>query len=93
MTTVLKVVKIDTPGNGTILLLEGQVLGPWVDALRSSCEAALTESPRGLLVDLAGVTFVTAEGAELLRRLPSDRVRLVNASPLVLAQLHAGRST
>lgn len=90
---MLKVVRIDTPGNGTVLLLEGQLLGPWVEALHSSCESALAGSAASVLVDLAGVTFITPEGAELLRELPRDRVQLVNASPLVLAQLHLGRST
>lgn len=92
MASMLKVVRIDTPTNGTVLLLEGQVLGPWVGALRSSCEDALAASG-DLRVDLAGVTFLTPEGADLLRRLPPDRVQLVNASPLVLAQLHSGGST
>ena len=90
MTTVLKVVRVDTAENGTVLVLEGQVLGPWVGALRSSCEEALAGSPAAVLVDLAGVTFVGAEGADLLRGLPAERVHLVNASPLVHAQLHSG---
>ena len=89
---MLKVVRIDTPGNGAVLLLEGQLLGPWVGALRASCEDALAGRAASVLVDLAGVTFVTPEGADLLRDLPADRVQLVNASPLVLAQLHPGRS-
>ena len=90
---MLKVVRIDTPENDTVLLLEGQLVGPWVGALRASCEEALASRPSSVRVDLAGVTFVTPEGVELLRALPQDRVRLVNASPLVLAQLHLGGST
>lgn len=89
---MLKVVTIKTPRNGTVLLLEGQVLGPWVGALRSACEDALAATAAGVLVDLAGVTFVTPEGADLLRQLPMDRVQLVNTSPLVAAQLQAGGS-
>ena len=92
---MLKIVTIDTPGNGTVLVLEGQILGPWVGALESSCQDALAASNGAVRVDLAGVTFVAADGAELLRRLPTDRIRLVNPSPLVLAQLaqlHSGGS-
>lgn len=90
---MLKVSRVETPDNGAVLLLEGRVHGAWVSALRESCEDALAAGPASLLVDLAGVTFVTTEGADMLRALPRDRVRLVNASPLVLAQLHLGGST
>jgi hypothetical protein len=89
---MLKVVKLDTPGSETVLLLEGQILGPWIGALRESCDDALTGNSGAVRVDLAGVTFVNLEGAELLRGLPTNRVHLVNASALVAAQLDAGRS-
>jgi hypothetical protein len=89
---MLKVVRLDAPGCETVLLLEGQILGPWIRALRQSCDDALTTNSGGLRVDLAGVTFVNRQGAELLSGLPADRVRLVNASPLVTAQLESGRT-
>jgi hypothetical protein len=89
---MLKVVRLDAPDSETILLLEGQILGPWIGALRQSCDDALTTNSRGVRVDLAGVTFVNREGAELLSGLPAHRVRLVNASPLVTAQLTSGRT-
>lgn len=87
---MLKVVRIDGPRHGTVLLLEGRVHGPWVGELRATCEAALAAGAATVRVDLAGVTFVAPEGADLLRRLPRERVELVNASPFVLAQLHSG---
>jgi len=90
MTAMLKVVRLDTPGSETVLLLEGRILGPWVSALQQSCDDALAESAAIIRVDLIGVTFVNREGAELLRRLPAHRVHLVNASPLVAHQLDSG---
>ena len=90
---MLKVVRLDTAGSETVLLLEGRILGPWVGALRQSCDDALTGSAATIRVDLSGVTFVNREGAELLRRLPAHRVRLVNASPLVADQLDSGRTS
>jgi hypothetical protein len=92
MNAMLKVVKLDTPGSETVLLLEGQILGPWIGALRRSCDDALIANAGAVRVDLGGVTFVNREGAELLRGLPPHRVRLVNASPLVAAQLESGRT-
>ena len=89
---MLKVVTVDTRASETVLLLEGQILGPWIEALRRSCDDALTGAAAAVRVDLAGVTFVNWEGAEFLRSLPAHRVRLVNASPLVAAQLEAGRT-
>ena len=92
MNAMLKVVRLDTPGSETVLLLEGQILGPWVGALRESCHDALAGSATSVRVDLSSVTFVNSEGAELLRRLPAHRVRLVNASPLVAHQIDSGRA-
>jgi hypothetical protein len=89
---MLRVVTVDTQARETVLLLEGQILGPWIEALRQSCDHALTGNAGAVRVDLAGVTFVNREGAEYLRGLPMHRVRLVNASPLVAAQLDAGRT-
>jgi hypothetical protein len=69
-----------------VLLLEGRVIGRWVDEVRRSCRDALGRS-RDVVIDLRDVSFVDAEGILLLRDLASRRVALANTTPFVAAQL------
>jgi anti-anti-sigma regulatory factor len=74
-------------GNGTtMLVLEGRVIGPWVEELRQSCERVLAER-RGFVLDLANVSFVGREGVELFRTLRDRQVVFRNCSPFVGEQL------
>jgi len=70
---VLKIVTIGPEANGTVLQLEGQIIGPWVDELQHTCDRLLTVSP--ITLDLAHVSFVT-------RGVP-----LLHCSPFVAEQL------
>ncbi len=81
--------KIDTVRNvgGTVtLVLEGRLIGPWVDELRLACARAQS-GLTGLAVDLAGVAFVDRAGLALLRELAGHDTRLSNCSPFVAEQL------
>ena len=69
-----------------VLVLEGRVIGAWVEELRRSCRDALRRGT-ALTLDLAGVSFVDADGVVLLRDLASRRVALANRTPFVAAQL------
>jgi len=69
------------------LRLEGQVKGPWVPELRRVCAATGTGIADGLELDLAGVTFVDAEGVALFRELVTEGVLVTNCSPFVAEQL------
>ena len=66
--------------------LEGRVIGPWVDEVRSVCEGILAHGTR-LVLDLSAVAFVGQEGIELFRALRDRHVVLRNCSPFVGAQL------
>jgi anti-anti-sigma regulatory factor len=81
--------KIETaqPIEGTkVLRLEGQLIGPWVDELRRTCDAL---SHDRLLLDLAGVSFVDRRGLDLLQSLCGRRVQLRHCSAFVREQLRA----
>ncbi|HEX2437556.1 MAG TPA: hypothetical protein VHT71_04540 [Methylomirabilota bacterium] len=83
---MLKIVTTEKVGR-TVLELEGQIRGPWID------ELARTIGRRGsdgaLALDLARVTFIERRGVELLRGLGSDGVALLNCTPFVAEQLRA----
>ena len=83
---VLKVAEGETPDGLTLLLVEGQVAGPWVEELRRVAGAVL-DRPRGLVLDLGGVSFLDSCGVELIRNLGDRGVLTVNGSPFVAEQL------
>jgi hypothetical protein len=66
--------------------LEGQVRGPWVEALRRVCDQVLaTES--ALSLDLTEVSFLDRQGVALCRCLRERHVTLLHSSPFVAEQL------
>ena len=55
-----------------LLRLEGQVRGPWVEELRRACDQMLGENGHygnRLVLDLAEVSFIDADGVTLFREL------------------------
>ena len=81
--------KIVSRGNGdgtTTLVLEGRLVGPWVEEVRRSCEQALSTTVE-LTLDLGTVSFIDRPGIELLRSLADRHTRLNNCSPFVAEQL------
>ncbi len=81
-----------TPGDGpAVLKLEGKLLAPWVEEVRQAVLDAGRRSAAGMptALDLSGVTFVDAEGADLLRHLLAGGVRLCDCSNFVRELLRA----
>lgn len=81
--------KIETVSNGTgtaTLVLEGRLIGPWVEELRRFCEESVSPH-EGLILDLGAVSFVDRGGLELLRSLADRQARVSNCSPFVAEQL------
>ena len=78
---MLRIVVESREGVSTVRA-EGQMIGPWVDEVRRSCEE-LQRAGIEPTVDLARVSFVDREGVELLRTLTSRGVAVVNCSGFV----------
>jgi anti-anti-sigma regulatory factor len=77
-------------GRATTLRLEGQVTGPWVEELRRVCTDTLGNdghSKGHLVIDLAGVSFLDADGIALFRDLAARRVLFTNCSTFIAEQL------
>ena len=68
------------------LVLEGWLVGPWVDELRNQSEQQLSEA-KALRLDLAKVLFVDVRGVALLRELAGRQVEYVNCSTFLSQQL------
>jgi hypothetical protein len=70
----------------TSFVLEGQLVGAWVEELEKHWESALAACPsRTMLVDLADVSFIDAEGRALLATMRQKGVRLLSAGVLINA--------
>jgi len=82
---VLKIVTLGPAADGTVLRLEGQIIGPWVDELRRTCDRLLPAT--AVTLDLADVSFVERRGVELLRTLGGRGVPLLHCSAFVTEQL------
>jgi hypothetical protein len=83
---MLKIVTGTGSSDDSVLYLEGQVIGPWVEELRRVCESFRSRGAR-LQLDLANVSFVSREGVELLSRLRDRDARFLNCSRFVAEQL------
>ena len=85
---MLKIGSVANGNGATTLVLEGDLMGPWVDELSRSCELALGSTPV-LILDLGAVTFIDRGGIQMLRGLADRDARLTNCSPFVAEQLKA----
>ncbi len=84
---MLRITRIEHPGAGPILKLEGKLLEPWVDELRQACFAAGPLAARPGL-DLSAVSYADAAGIALLRALRDQQVRIVACSGYVAELLY-----
>ena len=70
----------------TSFVLEGKLVGPWVKELEKYWESVVaTNASRTMLVDLADVSFIDAEGRALLARMRQKGVRLLSTGVLINA--------
>ena len=83
---MLRILFTESADHSVALRLEGQVAGPWVEELRTSCERILTEG-RQVTLDLTYVSFVDDDGIVLFRALAGRCVGLTNGSPFVVELL------
>ena len=82
---MLKITRL--PGKGRVLTikLEGEMLAPWVGAVREACKQRGCR-PRRLRLDLAAATYADAAGAQLLRDLMREGIEIAACSSF-LAEL------
>jgi anti-anti-sigma regulatory factor len=76
----------ETRGSALVCVLEGTLTGPWVRELELTCQRAVTAEPSlKIRLDLSGLTFVSAEGKELLQRCYSAGMQLMSSDVLTKA--------
>jgi anti-anti-sigma regulatory factor len=86
---VLKITRLSRNVPVLTIKLEGEILDPWVPAVRDACRQRGRRSGR-LLLDLAAVTYADAAGARLLRDLVGAGVEIAACSGFIRELLHPG---
>jgi anti-anti-sigma regulatory factor len=84
--TMLRVTTRTNNGN-RLLEVEGDLRDEWVSVLETACSAALADGDR-VLLDLANLRRIDAEGVAMLERLPPSVLLL--RSTLLLQELLCG---
>ena len=64
--------------DAAVLLLEGKLTDPWTEELRAEIERASVTR-----LDLSGLSFLDAHGAQLLRELERSGIAVIGASAFV----------
>ena len=64
------------------LRLEGHIVSDWVSLLEQECKA-LVEPGRTVRLDFSEVRYVDCRGIEMLKRLPSEHIRIINCPTLI----------
>lgn len=83
---MLKISVTNESSEATNFLLEGKLVGPWVEELRRLSNEALATS-KALNLDLERVWFVDSQGIALLRDLAKKQVSQINCSQFISQQL------
>jgi anti-anti-sigma regulatory factor len=84
---VLKITRLSHKGGRLTIKLEGEILGPWVGAVRDACTQRGRRCRR-LCLDLAAVTYADAAGVQLLRDLVGEGIEIAACSNFLTELLH-----
>jgi ABC-type transporter Mla MlaB component len=79
---VLKITRLPRHGRVQTIKLEGELLEPWVGAVRDACTTPDHRS-RYLRLDLTAVNYVDVAGVHLLRDLMREGVEIAACSSFV----------
>ena len=86
---MLRISRVTGPTKATLLRLEGQIIGAWVDELKHACEDHRTADHDRcpLVLDLRDVSFLDAQAIAFLRQLVTGGASLTNYSVFLAEQL------
>ena len=71
------------------LRLDGTIAAESAENLWELCAQYQSGNARTLLIDMAGVNFMSAEVARKLARMRTDSLRIINCSPFIATLLDA----
>ena len=87
---MMRVSVIQSSSQAVTLRVEGELRGRWVPELGRACEESSNGGER-LILDLAGVSFLDADGINLIRALRERHVAVANPSSFIAEQIGDSR--
>lgn len=79
-------ITIHNEAKWTSFVIEGKLVGPWVEELEKCWKSALAADPsQAMLVNLAAVTFIDSVGRALLSRMRRRGAKLLSTGVLINA--------
>src|ERR1700691_1516406 len=91
-TAMLRITVVESSKVAVTLRVEGRIMGPWVDELRTACNVHTFPDDVQVSLELADISFADAAGIALLKELRNRGVGLIRTSPFVAEQLKDGTS-
>jgi ABC-type transporter Mla MlaB component len=84
---MLRITVVEASKIAVTLRAEGRITGPWVEELRTACNAHTFPDEVQLSLELADISFADAAGIALLRELRNRGVGLIHTTPFLAEQL------
>ena len=74
---MLRISKVYENPSGVKLKLEGRIVSEWVSILEEKILECLKKNKK-VLLDFSELRFVDKHGVEMLRRMPSEKIEIIN---------------
>ena len=79
---MLRITRVAESPLHVTLRLEGRIVSDWVSVVERECLTWLREK-RQVILEVAEVTFIDRRGLEMLRRIISPQLQIINAPALI----------
>ncbi len=79
---MLRITKVAEDSSTVTLKLEGKLAADWVPLLEGECLTCLKDN-RKVLLDFSEVTFIDDRGAEVVKKLTGEGIKVVDRCELI----------
>ena len=86
---MLRISKLCENPSGLRLKLEGRIVSEWVSILEEQILECLKKTQK-VLLDFSELRFVDKHGVEMLRRMPSEKIEIINCPGFIRELLKEG---
>jgi len=86
---VLRITKVAEDSSTVTMKLEGKLASDWVPLLEGECLTCLKDN-RKVLLDFSEVTFVDGPGAEMVKKLAGEGIKVADCCELIKELLEGG---
>ena len=86
---MLRITKVAEDSSTVTMKLEGKLASDWVPLLEGECLTCLKEDQK-VLLNFSEVTFVDGRGAEMVKKLAGEGIKVVDCCELIKELLEGG---